>query len=74
MRGVSDAILMQAGDRAFGQRRTANKLRSRSGSAAKLCRRAGTPHGIGSAVVDLIFSMANREVTFLSGTAAISRL
>src|SRR5262249_23628737 len=32
------------------------------------------PHGIGSAVVALIFSMANREVTFLSGTAAIRRL
>jgi hypothetical protein len=31
-------------------------------------------HGIGSAVVDLIFSIANRDVTFLSGTAAISRL
>src|SRR5262245_37507467 len=30
--------------------------------------------GIGSAVVDLIFSIANREVTFLSGTAAIRRL
>src|SRR6516165_4867351 len=32
------------------------------------------PHGIGSAVVALIFSMAKREVTFLSGTAAIRRL
>ena len=32
------------------------------------------PYGIGSAVVALIFSMAKREVTFLSGTAAISRL
>src|SRR5215467_11060682 len=31
-------------------------------------------HGIGSAVVALIFSMAKREVTFLSGTAAIRRL
>ena len=31
-------------------------------------------HPIGSSVVDLIFSMANREVTFLSGTVAISRL
>jgi hypothetical protein len=30
--------------------------------------------GIGSAVVDLIFSMAKREVTFFSGTAAIKRL
>ena len=30
--------------------------------------------GIGSAVVALIFSMAKREVTFLSGTEAISRL
>src|SRR5258708_19380280 len=32
------------------------------------------PHGIGSAVVALIFSMAKGEVTFLSGTAAIRRL
>ena len=32
------------------------------------------PHGTGSAVVALIFSMAKREVTFLSGTAAIRRL
>ena len=32
------------------------------------------PHGIGNTVVDLIFSMAKREVTFLSGTAAIRRL
>ena len=31
-------------------------------------------HGIGSAVVALIFSMAKRDVTFLSGTDAISRL
>lgn len=31
-------------------------------------------HRIGSAVVDLIFSIANRDVTFFSGTAAISRL
>ena len=30
--------------------------------------------GTGSAVVDLIFSMAKREVTFLSDTAAIRRL
>jgi hypothetical protein len=29
---------------------------------------------MGNAVVDLIFSMANREVTFASGTAAINRL
>jgi hypothetical protein len=35
---------------------------------------AVTAHEIGSAVVDLIFSMAKREVTFFSGTAAISRL
>src|SRR5215467_6031037 len=34
----------------------------------------GAPHEIGSAVVALIFSMAKREVTFLSGTAAIRRL
>ena len=34
--------------------------------------RAAQP--IGSAVVALIFSMAKREVTFLSGTVAISRL
>jgi len=31
-------------------------------------------YGIGNAVVALIFSIAKREVTFLSGTAAISRL
>jgi hypothetical protein len=31
-------------------------------------------YGTGSAVVDLIFSIAKREVTFLSGIAAISRL
>jgi hypothetical protein len=30
--------------------------------------------GIGSAVVDLIFSMAKRDVTFFNGTAAIKRL
>ncbi|MDB5601365.1 MAG: hypothetical protein JWN71_3409 [Xanthobacteraceae bacterium] len=32
------------------------------------------PHGIGSAVVDLIFSIAKRDVTFFSGTAAMSFL
>jgi hypothetical protein len=37
-------------------------------------KRCVTPHGTGSAVVDLIFSMAKREVTFFNGTAAISRL
>ncbi len=31
-------------------------------------------HDIGSTVVDLIRSIAKREVTFLSGAAAISRL
>ncbi len=36
--------------------------------------RTGSRHAIGSAVVDLIFSMAKREVTFFSGTEAISRL
>jgi hypothetical protein len=30
--------------------------------------------GIGNAVTDLIFSIANREVTFFSGTAPISFL
>ena len=30
--------------------------------------------GTGSAVTDLIFSIANREVTFFSGTAEISFL
>ncbi len=30
--------------------------------------------GIGNAVIDLIFSIAKREVTFLSGTAWISFL
>jgi hypothetical protein len=29
---------------------------------------------MGSAVVDLIFCMAKREVTFFKGTAAIKRL
>jgi hypothetical protein len=33
-----------------------------------------TAQGMGSAVVDLIFSIAKRDVTFFSGTAAISRL
>ena len=37
-------------------------------------RRHAAPYGIGSAVVDLIFSMAKREVTLANGTAAISRL
>ncbi len=32
------------------------------------------PSGIGSAVVDLIFSIAKRDVTFFSGTVAISFL
>jgi hypothetical protein len=36
--------------------------------------KADSDQGIGSAVVDLIFSMAKREVTFFSGTAVISRL
>jgi hypothetical protein len=35
---------------------------------------ADVGHGIGSAVVDLIFSIAKREVTFFNGTAAIRRL
>jgi len=35
---------------------------------------AATAAGIGSAVTDLIFSIAKREVTFLSGTALISFL
>lgn len=34
----------------------------------------GATYPIGSAVVDLIFSIAKREVTFFNGTAAISRL
>ena len=35
----------------------------------------GPPHHpIGNSVVDLIFSIANRDVTFLSGTVAIRRL
>ena len=33
-----------------------------------------TPLSIGSAVVDFTRSMAKRELTFLSGTAAIRRL
>ena len=36
--------------------------------------RSSYPAGIGSAVVCLIRSIANREVTFFSGIAAISRL
>lgn len=35
---------------------------------------ARAAQAIGNAVVALIFSMAKREVTFLSGTVAISRL
>ena len=35
---------------------------------------ATTGQEIGSSVDDLIFSIAKREVTFFSGTAAISRL
>jgi len=35
---------------------------------------AATTAGIGSAVTDLIFSIAKREVTFFSGTALISFL
>ena len=35
---------------------------------------ARVAHAMGNAVVALIFSMAKREVTFLSGTVAISRL
>jgi hypothetical protein len=34
----------------------------------------GAAQAIGNAVVALIFSIAKREVTFLSGTVAISRL
>jgi hypothetical protein len=34
----------------------------------------GHAAGTGSAVTDLIFSIANREVTFFSGTALISFL
>ena len=40
----------------------------------RLLLRPADGSGIGSAVVALIFSMAKREVTFCSGTAAISRL
>ncbi len=35
---------------------------------------AATTAGIGSAVTDLIFSIAKREVTFFNGTALISFL
>ena len=42
--------------------------------AARAGRQGVRAHAIGSAVVDLIFSMAKREVTFFNGTAAISRL
>jgi hypothetical protein len=37
-------------------------------------RRQRNDQRIGSAVVDLIFSIAKREVTFVSGTAEMSRL
>ena len=39
-----------------------------------LARRRLRRHGSGNAVVDLIFSMAKRDVTFFSGMAAISCL
>jgi hypothetical protein len=35
---------------------------------------AASTAGTGNAVTDLIFSMANRDVTFFNGTAAISFL
>ena len=41
---------------------------------ATLTRHCDAGHGIGSAVVDLIFSIAKRDVTFFSGTRAISFL
>jgi hypothetical protein len=37
-------------------------------------RQAATTAGIGSAVIDLIFSIAKREVTFFSDTELISFL
>ena len=48
-------------------------------SLRKFCTAVATrePHataGTGSAVIDLIFSIAKREVTFFSGTVAISFL
>ena len=46
-------------------------LKSRSAFAMRL--RHATA-GTGSAVIDLIFSIAKREVTFFSGTVAISFL
>ena len=48
--------------------------RSRRRARRRDIKPAPTPHEIGSAVVDLIFSMAKREVTLVSGTDAISRL
>lgn len=48
----------------------------KSGEASRPLRAtyAATTAGIGSAVTDLIFSIAKREVTFFSGTALISFL
>ena len=56
---------------------TRNDIRDAHGSARTTALLIASRHltsGIGSAVVDLIFSMAKREVTFFSGTAAISFL
>ena len=55
----------------FSQRRSHRRIRLRRSTA--LTNWTGI-HAIGSAVVDLIFSIANRDVTFFSGTAPISRL
>jgi hypothetical protein len=51
------------------------RKRPQAGEVAQRCG-ASAPYaaGTGSAVTDLIFSIANREVTFFSGTAPISFL
>ena len=45
-----------------------------SDTGARAAQRDAQRHGIGSAVVDLIFSIAKRDVTFFSGTVPISFL
>ena len=49
-------------------------MRPRLSDSVARTMHALTRHGIGSAVVDLIFSIAKRDVTFFSGTVPISFL
>ena len=56
---------------------TAKWVRLRGSAGVLVCLRTDGSHaaaGTGSAVTDLIFSIAKREVTFFSGTAPISFL